>query len=693
MHCPAGSCRALALVFLLSASICVQAQADDPVGRVGIELSDDPQAATVTNNDFEAGTLTGWTIFNSTTSGTWRAYSGTTTPQSGSTTYAPPQGTFAAVADMFAQGNYVLYQDIALPAGQRHTLSFILFYSNRYDVNTGNGFVDPAPTATNLTGTQHYRVDLIKTTAAPDTMVASDILTNIFQTRAGDPESLQPTLVTFDISAFAGQTVRLRFAAGVHLYYFYSGVDDVRITSNLIITGRVANAAGRAVPHTTVSLSDGTQTRAAFTDAAGRYLFDNVTSGANYTVTPSKNGYTFVPPSQAFTNVTSSQTADFVAASPASLNQPAAGNVIISRFRTRGTRSSQDEFIELYNNTDTDIVVNDTSAATLPGWALVGGDSPSTARVIIPNGALIPARGHYLVAQTNSISTGYNLINYAGHDTGHASDFVDGRGIALFRSSLAANFTAANRLDSVGFVTTETNALFFEGTGLQPSGGITTNTEHVFMRKMEAAVPQDTGDNASDFVLVTTAGAVVNGVQPRLGSTGPENFSTPAQRNAGLPLITLDCGTSAATAPNRITDSTANGINTKTLKIRRTVTNNTGAPVTQVRFRVVHVTTLGTPNEMNGATQADVRAVTSANETVAVATPCVGTGTSRTVQALMLDAPTTLPSGGGLNSSLRAGTITLQQPLQPGQSVDVNFWLAVVTSGQFRYFLNVEAQP
>ena len=69
------------------------------------------------------------------------------------------------------------------------------------------------------------------------------------------------------------------------------------------------------------------------------------------------------------------------------------------------------------------------------------------------------------------------------------------------------------------------------------------------------------------------------------------------------------------------------------------------------------------------------------------------TPASRNVQGLALDTPPAQTSGGGLNSSLSAGTITLRQPLQPGQSVDVNFWLAVVTSGNFRYFLNIEALP
>src|ERR1044072_7172143 len=308
---------AAALALTLALNAPVHAQDDEVVADPApVEREDDPtppSAATVSNSDFETRNLSGWSIFNSTTGGSWRAHNSPTPPASLSTTYAPPQGSFGAMADMTSGGNYVLYQDIALPAGQRHTLSFILYYSNRWhdNANNSNGFVEPS--GTTLTSSQTYRVDLIKTTAAADTNVASDILVNVFRARNGDPGSMRPTLITYDISAFAGQTVRLRFAAGVPSYYFYPGVDDVRITSNLVITGRVANAAGRAIPNTTVTLS-GSQSATAFTDPVGRYTSDTVPSGGNYTVTPSKSGYTFVPPSQAYVNLTASQTADFTGA-------------------------------------------------------------------------------------------------------------------------------------------------------------------------------------------------------------------------------------------------------------------------------------------------------------------------------------------------------------------------------------------
>ena len=84
--------------------------------------------------------------------------------------------------------------------------------------------------------------------------------------------------------------------------------------------------------------------------------------------------------------------------------------------------------------------------------------------------------------------------------------------------------------------------------------------------------------------------------------------------------------------------------------------NNTGVPITKLRFRVVHITTLGTPNEFSGAVQADVRPVTSSGETVTVNAPCVGTATSRNVQGLTLDTPPAQTSNDSKSSCLSRAT-------------------------------------
>jgi len=49
--------------------------------------------------------------------------------------------------------------------------------------------------------------------------------------------------------------------------------------------------------------------------------------------------------------------------------------------------------------------------------------------------------------------------------------------------------------------------------------------------------------------------------------------------------------------------------------------------------------------------------------------------------------------GGALNSSLGAGTITLPTPLNPGQSINLQFRLGVQQTGSFKFFFNVEALP
>jgi hypothetical protein len=47
--------------------------------------------------------------------------------------------------------------------------------------------------------------------------------------------------------------------------------------------------------------------------------------------------------------------------------------------------------------------------------------------------------------------------------------------------------------------------------------------------------------------------------------------------------------------------------------------------------------------------------------------------------------------GGGLNSSASADFITLQNPLLPGQSVNIVFKPGVMQPGAFRFFINIEA--
>jgi hypothetical protein len=133
------------------------------------------------------------------------------------------------------------------------------------------------------------------------------------------------------------------------------------------------------------------------------------------------------------------------------------------------------------------------------------------------------------------------------------------------------------------------------------------------------------------------------------------------------------------------------------LSVRRRFVNNTGAPVTRLRFRIVDFSSF----PVSGAT-ADMRALSSSNITVTGikdSATCSASGTpasqpcSVTVFGTALETPPAQSMGGALNSSYNAGTITLPTPLLPGQSVNFQFLLGIQKTGSFKFFFNIEALP
>jgi hypothetical protein len=379
-------------------------------------------------------------------------------------------------------------------------------------------------------------------------------------------------------------------------------------------------------------------------------------------------------------------------------NVAAPGDLIISEFRVRGQNGANDEFIEIYNASGADHTV----AGGGTGYAVAA--SNGVARCVIPNGTVIPNRGHYLCVN----SVGYSLASYpAGNgttatgDATYTTDIPDNAGIAIFNTSIAANFNLANRLDAVGS-TSEANTLYKEGTGypaLVPfsidssfyrdncgkDGSITT------FGACSRDTPKDTNDNAADFVFVDT-NATSAGAGQRLGAPGPENLSSPIQRNASFAVNLLDPCVAATSPPNRVRDFTSNPPNNSafgTMDIRRTIVNNTGGNVTRLRFRVIDLTTFPAPSGI-----ADLRPLTSTSVVVTVDRPPCASGTSNvTVQGTTLEQPSSQPNGGGFNSSMSAGVVTLATPIANGASIDVRFLLGIQQTGSFKFYINVEALP
>ncbi|HLL73485.1 MAG TPA: carboxypeptidase regulatory-like domain-containing protein [Pyrinomonadaceae bacterium] len=455
--------------------------------------------------------------------------------------------------------------------------------------------------------------------------------------------------------------------------------------TSLILEGQVIDMEGNPLPGITINLT-GSTTASTTTDANGEYLFEGLVAGGNYTVTAVQAGSTFFPASRAFTSYIGNQNVTFTRTI-----LPVAGQFLISEFRFRGPfpvggdpdiRGSRDEFIEVYNNTDSAFVVNTPDDSS--GWVVVSSDSTAASvRFVIPRGTIIPARGHYLAGN----GSGYSLTPYASPDTFYGGDIPDNSGIALVRTSEPSQYPAAgNRLDAVGF-NSEINPFFRELFGLPVIA--TTDGQYSFVRKLTNGTPQDTDNNEADFLLVSTNAASFGTIQSVLGAPGPENLASHIQRNATIKAQLVDpqcAGFGAAnTACARVrTSAGANPTNAAfgTLLIRRKFSNTTGQKINRLRFRIVDLTTKG--NFQPG--QADLRALSSADITVT---------DSNTQQVLLrgltLNVASDQPEGGGINSTLSAPSVTLSAPLQPNANINVEFRLGVMQNGNFRFFVNVEA--
>lgn len=390
----------------------------------------------------------------------------------------------------------------------------------------------------------------------------------------------------------------------------------------------------------------------------------------------------------------------------AKVNAPAgAGDLLISEFRLRGPSGANDEFVEIYNPNSADFTV--TTADGSAGYSLVASDG--TVRFTIPSGTVIPAKGHYLGA--NSVA--YSLSGNATANATYTTDIPDNAGIALFSTSTPANFALATRIDAVGS-TAEANTLYKEGAGYPALTPFSIDYSFyrsfcplntgVFGTAMNCAVgsggaPKDTNDNAADFVFVDTNGTSA-GAGQRLGAPGPENLASPLDRNATTSVLFVDATQGAAVPPNRVRDFTSDPPNNSTfgtLDFRRRVVNNTGAPVTRLRFRVIDINTFPAPSGF-----ADLRTRTSSLVVVSgigdAGTCLASNGVATTpctinIQGTTLEQPPSQPNGGAFNSTYSAGTVTLGTPLAPGASINVRFLLGIQQTGSFRFFLNVEALP
>jgi uncharacterized repeat protein (TIGR01451 family) len=385
----------------------------------------------------------------------------------------------------------------------------------------------------------------------------------------------------------------------------------------------------------------------------------------------------------------------------------AGGVFTISELRSRGPAGAGDDFVELYNNTTSQLTVAASDSSGGYGVYKMGSDCNATPVLVatIPNGTVMPARAHYLVRGSAYSLSNYGGTNAAAGDLTMTSDIEDDRNVAVFSTANVVNISSANRLDAVGFGSNAGGVcdLMREGSNIPPVGAL--NIEYSYFRKecdfagvcTASGYPKDTNNNSVDFMFADTAITNISGVPQKLGAPGPQNLASPLRRDdsgVGLPL--LDGTVSSASMPNRERDFTPNGSTAPngTLYVRRRVQNSTGSTLTKLRFRVVEFTT--GPTTPTGI--ADLRLVTSPTVTLSVNDPttCASTGTPTTApctvtaQSTVLETPPTQSQGGGYNSTV---TVAIPGGLASGASVDVNFALGVVQGGSFRFLVIIEALP
>lgn len=191
------------------------------------------EAKQLTNGDFETADLSGWTadVIDSSW-GNWFIYEdGNTAPSTGNRRYSynvfelpdPPQGMYAAASDSAGAGRYILYQDFTVDSPA--VLHLVVYYRSRGSIHV--------PPHLDVSGSgdrnDQFRVDVIDTAAAIDSLAEGDVFGTLFQNGESDPSYLEPTDVSLDLTPFVGQTVRLRVVQIDNSAAFMSGFDNVRL--------------------------------------------------------------------------------------------------------------------------------------------------------------------------------------------------------------------------------------------------------------------------------------------------------------------------------------------------------------------------------------------------------------------------------------------------------------------------------
>lgn len=386
-----------------------------------------------------------------------------------------------------------------------------------------------------------------------------------------------------------------------------------------------------------------------------------------------------------------------------------AHDVLISEFRLSGPGGASDDYVELYCNRNENCNIGRMSLRTY-NLAVPGPDpgdpaSPGDVSISFPQGTTIQARQFLLVGDTTQYSlSSYGTLDFNVHTPAMPDFFNDNQGLQLVGAD------EPTIIDSVGFIGGGNQEQYIEGTGLQPASSRPAD-QYAYVRKRDTptgGLPQDTDSNANDFVLVSVTAAAHPGIStlPVLGAPGPKGLTSPVSyNNSQVTASLVQPSADPHASPNLVR---VGSVDSGTISIRRSYTNNTGQTLNYLSFRVIGITTTNTPNTVEN--QAELRLVTSSDaETFenSQSRTVVIRGTVLEYDSLCGGCEPQQPIGGGLNTTVYVNEAVQRElfdtppsinvstglPLSPGDTIDVQFLLNVVHSGLYRFFVYVEAGP
>jgi hypothetical protein len=173
----------------------------------------------------------------------------------------PYEGNFDAVADERDPSSMILYQDVALEPGVPQQLSLYFNYRSLAPIAVPS----PDSLSDEIGGpNQQVRVDVMGAGTAPEALAPGAILTTLYASSGPtDPMQIPWTHLTADLSAYEGQTVRIRVAVVDNQNFLFAGVDDVTLTSllppappsNTFTFGKLAKNTRKGSATLTVNLS------------------------------------------------------------------------------------------------------------------------------------------------------------------------------------------------------------------------------------------------------------------------------------------------------------------------------------------------------------------------------------------------------------------------------------------------------